>query len=79
MRPVTDCPNCGSTRTRRGGNLIWIVYVVLIALAIPAVLLLHLNAAIVGGIMLAGVVIAHLVFNQRVCVDCGHQWVSSRA
>jgi hypothetical protein len=79
MRSVTDCPNCGSTKTRRGGNLIWLVYLVLIALAIPAVLLFHLNAAIVGGIMLAGIVIAHLVLNQRVCIDCGHQWVSSRA
>ncbi|HJQ37130.1 MAG TPA: hypothetical protein VKB93_08325 [Thermoanaerobaculia bacterium] len=71
---MTDCPNCGSTKTRRGGNLIWLVYITLIALAIPAVLVLHLNAAIVAGIMLAAVVIAHLVVNQRVCVDCGHQW-----
>lgn len=74
MRHVTDCPSCGSAKTRRGGNLIWLVYLALIALAIPAVLVFHLNAAIIGGIMLAVIVIAHLVFNQRVCVDCGHQW-----
>jgi len=69
-----DCPNCGSEKTRRGGNAIWIVYLVLVALAIPAVLVFHLNAAIVAGIMLAVIVIAHLAINQRVCVDCGHQW-----
>jgi len=54
--------------------MIWIVYLVLVAAAIPAVLLLHLNAAIVAGIMIAVVVIAHLLINQRVCVDCGNQW-----
>ncbi|HYK00953.1 MAG TPA: hypothetical protein VE974_04300 [Thermoanaerobaculia bacterium] len=68
------CPNCGSERVRRGGTTIWLIYVVLIAAAIPAVLVLKLNAAIVAGIMLAAVAIAHLVLNQRVCVDCGHQW-----
>jgi len=71
---MTTCPNCGSDKTRRGGNTIWIVYLVLIALAIPAVLLLHFNAALAGAIMLAAIVIAHLVIKQRVCVDCGHQW-----
>lgn len=68
------CPNCNSEKTRRGGTIIWMIYVALIALAIPAVLVLKLNAAIVGAIMLAVVVIAHLVLNQRVCLDCGHQW-----
>jgi hypothetical protein len=68
------CPNCGSDRTRRGGNAIWGIYVLLIALAIPAVVVFHLHAGIVGGIMLAVVVIAHLVFDTRVCVDCGEQW-----
>jgi hypothetical protein len=71
---MLTCPNCGSERVRRGGTTIWMIYVVLIAAAIPAVLVLKLNAAIVAGIMVAGVVIAHLVLNQRVCVDCGHQW-----
>jgi hypothetical protein len=71
---MTTCPNCGSERIRRGGNATWLVYLILIALAIPAVLFLHLNAAIVAGIMLAAIVIAQLVLNQRVCVDCGHQW-----
>jgi len=68
------CPNCGSDRTRRGGNAIWGVYVLLIALAIPAVVVFHLHAGIVGGIMLSVVVLAHLVFDTRVCLDCGDQW-----
>lgn len=74
MRSVLHCPNCGSEKTRRGGTAIWMIYVVLIALAIPAVLIFKLNAAIVAGVMLAAIVIAHLTLNQRVCVDCGHQW-----
>lgn len=74
MRPAVHCPNCGSEKTRRGGAKIWLVYVALIGLAIPAVLILHLNAAIVAGVMIAVIVIAHLVLNQRVCVDCGWQW-----
>ena len=73
MTPA-PCPNCGSEKTRRGGNAIWIVYLAVIALAIPAVLVLELNAAIVGGMVIAVVVIAHLTLNQRVCIDCGHQW-----
>ena len=68
------CPNCQSDRTRRGGTTIWIVYLVLIALALPAVLLLKLNAAIVAGVMLAAIVLAHLLIGTRVCIDCGHQW-----
>ncbi|HEX6084981.1 MAG TPA: hypothetical protein VF266_10685 [Thermoanaerobaculia bacterium] len=69
-----NCPNCQSDRTRRGGMAIWTVYLVLVALAVPAVLVFHLNAAIVAGVMLAAIVLAHLVIGQRVCVDCGHQW-----
>ena len=69
-----NCPNCNSERTRRGGNAIWLVYLILIALALPAVLVLKLNAAIVAGVMIAAVLLAHLLLNQRVCVDCGHQW-----
>jgi hypothetical protein len=68
------CPNCGSENVRRGGTSIWMVYVTLIVVALPAVLIFRLNAAIVAGIMLAIIVIAHLVVGQRVCVDCGHQW-----
>ncbi len=68
------CPNCSSEKTRRGGTAIWMVYLALIALAIPAVLVLELNAAIVGAIVLAVVVATHLLVNQRVCLDCGHQW-----
>jgi O-antigen ligase len=69
-----QCPNCNSDRVRRGGTTIWFVYLLLIALAIPAVLVFHLNAAIVAAIMIAAIVIAHLVLNQRVCLECGHQW-----
>jgi hypothetical protein len=54
--------------------LLWTIYVALIALAIPAVMLFELNAAIIAGIMIAVVIAANLVLNQRVCLDCGHQW-----
>jgi hypothetical protein len=53
---------------------IWLIYVALIGIAIPATLIFQLNAAIVALIMIAIIVLAHLVFNQRVCLDCGHQW-----
>jgi O-antigen ligase len=68
------CPNCGSEKNRRGGSTIWTIYIVLIALALAAVLVFKLNAAIVAGVMIAVVAIAHLALNQRVCLDCGHQW-----
>jgi predicted lysophospholipase L1 biosynthesis ABC-type transport system permease subunit len=68
------CPNCSSEKTRRGGNRTWTVYVVLIGLALVAVLVFRFNAAIVGGIMIAAVVLAHLVLNERACLDCGSQW-----
>jgi hypothetical protein len=68
------CPNCGSEQTRRGGTKIWAVYLLLIAAGAPAVLLFRMNAGIVAAIMLVAVVLAHLVFAQRVCQDCGHQW-----
>jgi hypothetical protein len=71
---MVTCPNCGSEKVRRGGTATWLVYVALIALAIPAVLVLKLNAAIVAGIMITVVLLVHLVLGQRTCVDCGHQW-----
>ncbi|MDQ3281357.1 MAG: hypothetical protein M3Q69_08090, partial [Acidobacteriota bacterium] len=70
------CPNCNSERVRRGGTTTWLVYLILVAIAVPAVLILHLNAAIVAAIMIAVVVVVHLVLNQRVCLECGHQWRS---
>jgi hypothetical protein len=73
ISPV-NCPNCNSERTRRGGNTVWLVYLVLIAVAIPAVFVFELNAALVAGVMIAVVILAHLVLNQRVCLDCGFQW-----
>ncbi|MFZ2493979.1 MAG: hypothetical protein WA208_21065 [Thermoanaerobaculia bacterium] len=69
-----NCPSCGSAETRRGGTAIWIVYLVLIAAALPAVLVFRLNAALVGGVMIAVAVLTHLVLNQRTCTLCGHQW-----
>ena len=72
------CPNCGSDKTRRGGALLWTIYLVLIALAVPAVMVLELNAAVVGGAMIAVIVLAHLTLNQRVCLDCGAQWRPGR-
>ena len=71
---ASTCPNCQSTRTRRGGAVIWAIYLVLILAAVPLVLLWNVNAAIVAGIMIAAVVLAHLLVNQRVCLDCGQQW-----
>jgi hypothetical protein len=49
-------------------------YLVLIAAAMVAVLMLHLHAGIVAAIMLAVIVLAHLILDQRVCLDCGEQW-----
>ena len=74
MRSAPACPNCSSDKIRRGGMAIWLTYIALIALAIPAVLMFKLNAPTVALIMIAVVVIAHLVFNLRVCLDCGTQF-----
>jgi hypothetical protein len=71
---MTVCPSCGSERTRRGGRRTWLVYLVLLLLAVPAVLIFHLHAGLVAAIMLAVIVIAHLTLGERVCLDCGHQW-----
>lgn len=54
--------------------VIWMIDLAMIAAAIPLVLIWELNAAIVGGVMIAVIVLAHLVFNQRACLDCGAQW-----
>ena len=53
---------------------IWSIYLVLIAIALPAVLVWHLNAAIVAAVIIVVVILVNLVVNQRVCQDCGHQW-----
>jgi hypothetical protein len=68
------CPNCGSDHIRRGGMRTWTVYVVLIALAIPGVLLFHLHGGLAGAVIIAAIVLAHLLLNERVCLDCGTQW-----
>lgn len=76
MAGNVSCPNCGSDKTKRGGPLLWIVYMVLIALAIPAVMEFELNAAIIAAIMIAVIALANLVLGQRVCLDCGSHWRS---
>ncbi|HUP59430.1 MAG TPA: hypothetical protein VNA69_03305 [Thermoanaerobaculia bacterium] len=58
--------------------MIWMIYLALIGAAIAAVLVFDRNAALVAAIMLAVIVLAHLVVNQRVCIDCGHQWRDRR-
>jgi hypothetical protein len=73
---VVSCPNCASTNTRRGGNVIWAIYVALIALALAGVLVFGFNAAIVAGIVIAAALIAHLTIGGRVCLDCGSQFKS---
>jgi hypothetical protein len=54
--------------------VIWAIYLALILAAVPLVLLWKVNAALVAGIMIAVVVLAHLLVNQRVCLACGAQW-----
>ena len=54
--------------------MIWSIYLVLIAIMIPIVLVSQFNAAMFAGIMIAMVVLAHLVFKERVCLDCGEQF-----
>lgn len=71
-----SCSNCGSEHTRRGGHTIWLVYGVLIAAAVISVLTFHLHGGLIAAIMLALIVIVNLVVEQRVCLDCGHQWRS---
>jgi hypothetical protein len=68
------CPDCGSERTRRGGRVIWSVYVTLIALGVPAVLIFHLHAGLIAAIMIAAIILAHLVIDTKVCLDCGNEW-----
>ena len=51
--------------------LLWSIYLALLALALPAVLYFRLNAAIVAGIMIAAIILANLIINQRVCENCG--------
>lgn len=71
---MSSCPACDSEKVRRGGRRTWLVYLVLIALAVPAVIAFELNAGLVAGVMLVAIVIAHLVLAERICLECGHQW-----
>jgi predicted RNA-binding Zn-ribbon protein involved in translation (DUF1610 family) len=76
---AAPCPNCGSERTRRGGQVIWAIYLALIAAALISVLILHLHAGLIAAVMLAVIVLANLVIEQRVCPDCGRQWTDRRS
>ena len=71
---MANCPSCNSESTRRGGMIIWLTYLALIAFAVPATLIFHLNAAIIATIMVVVAVLVNVIVNQRVCRDCGHQW-----
>ena len=71
---MSVCPSCGSEHTHRGGMRVWGIYLVIIALGVPAVVIFHLHAGIVAAIMVVAVVLANLLLAQRVCLDCGHQW-----
>ena len=71
---MVSCPECESEKTRRGGTLIWIVYLALIAFALVAVLGFQLHSGLVAGVVLAAIIIIHIVIGQRICLDCGHQW-----
>ena len=75
---MSICPNCGADETKRGGNAVWAFYLLVVAASMIAVLRFHLDGAIVGGIAIAAIVLAHLVIDQRVCLQCGHQWRSGR-
>jgi membrane protein implicated in regulation of membrane protease activity len=53
---------------------IWSIYVALIAAALVAVLGFSLNAAVVAAIVVVAIVLAHLLLEERTCLDCGSQW-----
>lgn len=71
---MVQCPECQSEKIRRGGMTTWLLYMLLIALALVAVLVFEYNAAIVAGVMIAVILLANLLLDQRVCLGCGHQW-----
>lgn len=54
--------------------MIWGVYLLALMLAVPAVLLFHLHAGIVAGVLLAVIVASHLILDTWVCLDCGQQF-----
>ncbi|MEO6259676.1 MAG: hypothetical protein ABIP63_04970 [Thermoanaerobaculia bacterium] len=68
------CPQCGSEATRRGGRVVWTLDLIMIAVAVPVVLTGRVHAALVAGIILAIMSIAHLAVGERACRDCGAQW-----
>jgi len=38
------------------------------------VLIWKFSAAIFAAVMVAVIVLSHLAFPQRICLDCGEQW-----
>ena len=68
------CPRCGSDHIRRGGNRTWLIFVALIALAVAAVVVVHLEAGLVAAALVLLIVVTHLVLREWTCQDCGAQW-----
>jgi hypothetical protein len=58
--------------------MIWAIYILGLLIAVPAVLLLHVNAGIAAAALLAVIVLAHIIIGTRVCLDCGTQWQGKR-
>jgi hypothetical protein len=73
---MTPCPQCGSARTRRGGKTVWIAYLVIIAVTVPATLVWRLNAAVMAGVLILAALAVNLLIGERFCPECGHQWRS---
>jgi Flp pilus assembly protein TadB len=68
------CPRCDSDHIRRGGNRTWLIFIALIAMAVAAVVVVHLQALLVAAALVVLIVITHLVLGEWTCQDCGAQW-----
>jgi Flp pilus assembly protein TadB len=68
------CPRCGSDHLRRGGNRTWLLFIALIALAVVAVVVVHLQAGLVAAALVVLIFLTHVVLREWTCQDCGAQW-----
>ena len=68
------CPRCESDHVRRGGNRTWLIFIALIALAVAAVVVVHLQAGLVAAGFVLLIFLTHLVLGEWTCQDCGAQW-----
>ena len=59
---------------RRGGNRTWLIFIALIALAVVAVVVVHLQGGLVAAALLLLILVTHLVLREWTCQDCGAQW-----